>query len=55
MANLLMGEGGDGTPVVVVRGLEVPRAGGRLFRPKDLDVIRDRLQESRFQDRDPSS
>ncbi|HPE63041.1 MAG TPA: coenzyme F420-0:L-glutamate ligase [Methanothrix sp.] len=45
MANLLMGEGGDGTPVVVVRGLEVPRAGGRLFRPRELDVIRDRLQE----------
>jgi coenzyme F420-0:L-glutamate ligase/coenzyme F420-1:gamma-L-glutamate ligase len=45
MANLLMGEGGDGTPVVVVRGLELPRSGGRIFRPRELDVIRDRLQE----------
>ncbi|HOO53279.1 MAG TPA: coenzyme F420-0:L-glutamate ligase [Methanothrix sp.] len=45
MANLLMGEGGDGTPVVVVRGLEFPRSGGRIFRPRELDVIRDRLQE----------
>ncbi|MDF0590951.1 coenzyme F420-0:L-glutamate ligase [Candidatus Methanocrinis natronophilus] len=45
MANFLMGEGGDGTPVVVVRGLEYPRSGGRIFRPRELDVIRDRLQE----------
>jgi coenzyme F420-0:L-glutamate ligase/coenzyme F420-1:gamma-L-glutamate ligase len=45
MANLLMGEGGDGTPVVVVRGLEFPKSGGRIFRPRDLDVIRDRLQK----------
>jgi coenzyme F420-0:L-glutamate ligase/coenzyme F420-1:gamma-L-glutamate ligase len=45
MANLLMGEGGDGTPVVVVRGLEFSKSGGRIFRPRELDVIRDRLQE----------
>ena len=45
MANFLMGEGGDGTPVVVVRGLEYPKSGGRIFRPRELDVIRDRLQE----------
>jgi coenzyme F420-0:L-glutamate ligase/coenzyme F420-1:gamma-L-glutamate ligase len=44
MANFLMGEGGDGIPVVVVRGLEYPKSGGRAFRPKDLDVIRDRLK-----------
>ena len=44
MANLLMGEGGDGTPVVVVRGLEFPKSGGRIFRPRELDVIRNRLQ-----------
>lgn len=40
MANLLMGEGGDGTPAVVLRGLSLPKAGGRLFRPRELDVIR---------------
>jgi len=45
MANFLMGEGEDGTPVVVVRGLEYPKSGGRIFRPRELDVIRDRLQE----------
>lgn len=45
MANFLMGEGGDGTPVVVIRGLEYPKLGGRVFRPRELDVIRDRLQE----------
>lgn len=45
MANLLMGEAGGGTPVVVVRGLELPGSGGRIFRPKELDVIRDRLQK----------
>jgi coenzyme F420-0:L-glutamate ligase/coenzyme F420-1:gamma-L-glutamate ligase len=45
MANFLMGEGGDGTPVVVVRGLEYPNSGGRVFRPRELDVIRDRLQD----------
>lgn len=44
MANFLMGEGGDGTPVVVVRGLEHPRSGGGVFRPRELDVIRDRLK-----------
>ncbi len=45
MANFLMGEGGDGTPVAVVRGVEYPKSGGRIFRPRELDVIRDRLQE----------
>lgn len=45
MANFLMGEGGDGTPVAVVRGLEYPKSGGGIFRPRDLDVIRDRLGE----------
>ncbi|HII06793.1 MAG TPA: coenzyme F420-0:L-glutamate ligase [Methanotrichaceae archaeon] len=45
MANFLMGEGEDGNPVVVVRGLEYPKSGGRIFRPRELDVIRERLQE----------
>jgi len=39
-ANMLMGEAGDGTPVVVIRGLNYPRSGGSLFRPEKLDVIR---------------
>jgi len=45
MANLMMGEGGDGTPAVVVRGLSYPRSGGELFRPRELDVIRERLRD----------
>ena len=43
MADLLMGEGGDATPVVIVRGLFYPRSGGEIFRPRKLDVIRERL------------
>ncbi|MCR3883002.1 coenzyme F420-0:L-glutamate ligase [Methanotrichaceae archaeon M04Ac] len=46
MANFLMGEAGGGTPVVVVRGLSYPKSGGGIFRPRELDVIRARLQES---------
>ncbi|VVB69266.1 Coenzyme F420:L-glutamate ligase [uncultured archaeon] len=44
MANLLMGEAGDGTPAVVFRGLKYPRSGGSLFMPKDKDVIRPQLK-----------
>jgi coenzyme F420-0:L-glutamate ligase/coenzyme F420-1:gamma-L-glutamate ligase len=46
MANFLMGEGGDGTPVVVFRGLNYPRSGGQLFRPEEADVIRAHLKKS---------
>lgn len=42
-ANLLMGEAGGATPAVVFRGLEYPRSGGNLFRAKEEDVIRSRL------------
>jgi len=45
MANLLMGEAGDGTPAVVFRGLEYPRSGGdSVFMTEDKDVIRPRLR-----------
>ncbi len=44
MANMLMGEAGDGTPVAVFRGLTYSRSGGTLFRPKGLDVIRHHLK-----------
>lgn len=43
-ANLLMGEAGDGTPAVVLRGLNYPRSGGTVFMPEDKDVIRPRLK-----------
>lgn len=42
-ANLLMGEAGDATPAVVFRGLDYPRSGGDLFREKENDIIRPRL------------
>jgi len=44
LANLLMGEAGDGTPAVVFRGLKYPGAGGSVFMPKDKDVIRPQLK-----------
>lgn len=44
MANMLIGEAGDATPVAVFRGMKYPRSGGNLFRPKDLDVIRRHLK-----------
>lgn len=44
MANLLIGEAGDGTPVAVIRGLKYPRSGGSLFMPEEKDVIRPYLK-----------
>ncbi len=44
MANMLIGEAGDATPVAVFRGLKYSRSGGSLFRPKGLDVIRHHLK-----------
>jgi coenzyme F420-0:L-glutamate ligase / coenzyme F420-1:gamma-L-glutamate ligase len=44
MANLLMGEAGDGMPVAVIRGLRYSRSGGQLFMPEEKDVIRSRLK-----------
>jgi coenzyme F420-0:L-glutamate ligase / coenzyme F420-1:gamma-L-glutamate ligase len=44
MANLLIGEAGDGTPVAVMRGLNYPRSGGCLFMPEEKDVIRPYLK-----------
>jgi coenzyme F420-0:L-glutamate ligase/coenzyme F420-1:gamma-L-glutamate ligase len=40
IANSMMGEAGDGTPVAVLRGLFYPASGGELFMPQDKDVIR---------------
>jgi len=45
MANMLMGEAGDGTPAVVFRGLKYPCSGeGSAFMAEDKDVIRPRLR-----------
>jgi len=47
MANMLMGEAGDGTPAVVFRGLEYSKSGGELFMPEYQDVIRRHLTSYR--------
>jgi len=40
-ANLLMGEGGDGTPAIVFRGLKLPSGEkSSVFMPEGRDVIR---------------
>lgn len=44
MANLLIGEAGDGTPVAVIRGLKYPRSGSSLFMTEEKDVIRPYLK-----------
>jgi coenzyme F420-0:L-glutamate ligase / coenzyme F420-1:gamma-L-glutamate ligase len=44
MANMLMGEAGDGTPAVVFRGLKFPHFGGTVFMPQEKDVIRPKLK-----------
>lgn len=44
IANLLMGEAGDGTPVAVIRGLEYEKSGGIVFMPEEKDVIRPYLK-----------
>jgi coenzyme F420-0:L-glutamate ligase/coenzyme F420-1:gamma-L-glutamate ligase len=46
-ANLMMGEGDGGTPVVVIRGLEMYHESygiGELLRPENEDVIRKALR-----------
>jgi coenzyme F420-0:L-glutamate ligase/coenzyme F420-1:gamma-L-glutamate ligase len=44
MSNLLMGEAGDGTPVVVIRGLKYLKNDCDLFMSEDQDVIRPYLK-----------
>ena len=45
-AGLLMGQGAEGLPVVLVRGLDLPTVNGRaadLVRPKELDLYRNQI------------
>ena len=44
IANMLMGEAGDGTPAAVLRGLNYPKSGNALFMPESRDVIRRHLK-----------
>ena len=47
-ANLVMGEGNDGVPVVILRGLEVNGKGGMssVYRRNEEDIIRRALKRS---------
>ena len=44
VANLLIGEAGDGTPVAVIRGMKYPKTGGTLFVPKNVDIFLSQLK-----------
>ncbi len=47
-ANLLMGEGGDGVPAVALSGLDLDAdKGSNLFRPKENDLVRRALLETK--------
>lgn len=46
MANILMGEGDSGTPMVIVRGLVYRDDDDRVFRPKETDVIRKAISKA---------
>ena len=49
-ANILMGEGSGGTPIVIIRGLDMYDEAysiKELFRPENEDVIRKALIKSR--------
>lgn len=50
-ANLLMGEGGDGTPVVIIRGLDLIGDGSvdEIYRSEDEDVIRKAIKSYKMQ------
>ncbi|RLI79094.1 coenzyme F420-0:L-glutamate ligase [Archaeoglobales archaeon] len=48
-ANLLMGEGSDGTPVVIIRGLDLVGEGSinEVYRSEKEDIIRKAIRESK--------
>jgi coenzyme F420-0:L-glutamate ligase/coenzyme F420-1:gamma-L-glutamate ligase len=48
MANILMGEGNYGTPIVIVRGITYHDGDNRIVRPKETDVIRERIKNARM-------
>ncbi len=46
MANILMGEGAGGTPIVIVRGLAYQDGADHVFRLKETDVIRQAIDKA---------
>jgi coenzyme F420-0:L-glutamate ligase/coenzyme F420-1:gamma-L-glutamate ligase len=46
MANILMGEGNYGTPIVIVRGITYRDGDSQIVRPKETDVIRKAIKNA---------
>ncbi|MGZ4929166.1 MAG: coenzyme F420-0:L-glutamate ligase [Halobacteriota archaeon] len=46
LANLMMGEGADGTPIVIVRGITYEDRACQVFRSKETDVIRKAINDA---------
>ncbi len=46
MANILMGEGAGGTPIVIVRGIAYRDGAERVFRAKETDIIRQAIDRA---------
>lgn len=49
LANLMMGEGADGTPIVIVRGITCEDHACQVFRSKKTDVIRKAITDANRQ------
>jgi coenzyme F420-0:L-glutamate ligase/coenzyme F420-1:gamma-L-glutamate ligase len=49
LANLMMGEGAGGTPIVIVRGITYEDRVCQVFRSKETDVIRKYIKEANTQ------
>jgi coenzyme F420-0:L-glutamate ligase/coenzyme F420-1:gamma-L-glutamate ligase len=50
MANILMGEGNYGTPIVIIRGITYDDGDNHILRPKETDVIRKAIKNARVHD-----
>jgi len=46
LANLMMGEGAGGTPIVIVRGITYGNCACQVFRSKETDVIRKAIKDA---------
>ncbi|MDD1725776.1 MAG: coenzyme F420-0:L-glutamate ligase [Euryarchaeota archaeon] len=49
LANLMMGEGAGGTPIVIVRGITYEDLACQVFRSKETDVIRKAIKDANMQ------
>jgi len=49
LANLMMGEGAGGTPIVIVRGITYEDCECKVFRSKETDVIRKAINDANKQ------